>query len=156
MKKCKFVIDKKKKFKKTKFHLDKDLGFKFSPKQNTKGKNAIKTITILKKSIITAMLKKKVQIRLNYFFDIIASDDDNGQGYREALNDLSRYRDIVKFKYQKYFDERYMMLLLKKFELYEYELKEKIVLNSHSIDLYTKEDFHEDFDELEEINRRKR
>ena len=156
MKKCKFVIDRDKKFKKTKFHLDENVGFKFSPKIKN-GHGSIKTITILKNSIITAMLKRKVQIKLNYFFDIIASDDEGGEGYREALNDLSRYKDIIRYKYQKYFDEKYTKLLYKKFELYEYELKEKIILNSHSIDLYTKDDFKDEYEYVEEeVNKRRR
>ena len=50
MKKCKFVIDRDKKFKKTKFHLDENVGFKFSPKIKN-GHGSIKTITILHSGI---------------------------------------------------------------------------------------------------------
>jgi len=158
MKKSKFVIDKDKKFKKTKLDLDKKVGFKFSPKQNIKsGRSAISTITILKPSIITTMLKKKVKIKINNFFDIIANDDDtSADGYREALNDLSRYKDIINYKYKKYFDEKFNTLLMKKLELFEYELKEKIVINSNSIDLYTKDDFKLDNDEMQSKSTRSR
>jgi hypothetical protein len=157
MRKSKFVIDKDKKFKKTKIDLDKNIGFKFSPKQNIKsGRSAISIITILKPSIITTMLKKKVKIKINYFFDIIANDDDSSSdGYREALNDLSRYKDIINYKYKKYFDDKFNTLLMKKLELFEYELKEKIVINSNSIDLYTKDDF-KTFDEDEKTSSRRR
>ena len=43
------------------------------------------------------------------------------------MNDLSRYRDVIEYKYQKYLDEKYIALLLQKIAILEYELKQKFV-----------------------------
>ena len=42
-----------------------------------------------------------------------------------AMNDLTRYKSIIKRKYRKYLEQRYVELLLKKIDLIEYELRMK-------------------------------
>ena len=42
-----------------------------------------------------------------------------------AMNDLARYKSIIKRKYHKYLEQHFVDLLLKKIELIEYELKMK-------------------------------
>ena len=46
---------------------------------------------------------------------------------REALNDLSRYRNIVEYKYNKYLDEKYKEQLIAKIDILEGEIKKKII-----------------------------
>ena len=62
-------------------------------------------------------------------FSIIDSDDNDTDitDLRAALNDLTRYKEIVKHKYQHYLDEKYSKLLLQKIELLEQELKNKVI-----------------------------
>ena len=45
----------------------------------------------------------------------------------EKLNNITRYKEIVKHKYQHYLDEKYAKLLLQKIELLEQELKNKVI-----------------------------
>ena len=58
---------------------------------------------------------------------IESEDGDNGESIREALNDLTRYKNIVAYKYRKYLDEKYLKLLIKKIALLEYELNSKLM-----------------------------
>ena len=53
--------------------------------------------------------------------------DDDDSAFRIALNDLTRYREIVESKYRKYMDDKYISLLLKKIDLLEHEMKSKII-----------------------------
>ena len=59
---------------------------------------------------------------------MLDSDDEQGDGvFSEVLNDLSRYKDILEFKYKKYLNAEYIELMIKKINLLEYELKLKIM-----------------------------
>ena len=46
---------------------------------------------------------------------------------RAALNELTRYKQLVKNKYRLYLEERYASLLIKKIEILEQELKTKLI-----------------------------
>ena len=60
------------------------------------------------------------------------NDDEDPSTIREALNDLTRYRDIIEYKYRKYLDDKYVDILLKKVNLLEHELKTKLIYKEMS------------------------
>lgn len=105
-------------------------GFKIIPKNRIEYPGIeVNSMLIIKPSFIEKVLKKKIQrklnIYLNYIIDESESDDDDS--YREALNNISRYRDIVEYKYRKYLDDKYINLLLKKIALLERKIKSKVI-----------------------------
>ena len=88
---------------------------------------------IVKHTFIEKLLKKKIQkkleIYLNYIVDVIDEEDDSTSSgaLAEILDELSRYKDILRYRYAKYLGEKYVDLLMKKIDLLEYELKLKVM-----------------------------
>lgn len=134
---CKYKLVKRKRIpykKMFKLRIRKTTGFKVTPKNKINYDGVeVNKLLILKKLFISNLLKKKIKRKLNLYLDLIiditdCEDSSNASdSFRESLNELSRFKDIVKFKYKKYLDAKYIKLLLKKIELMEYELKEKYV-----------------------------
>ena len=112
---------------------DKLKGFNFSPKNNIKYDGiVVNKMVIIKPSMIEKVLKRKIKKKLDLYLKLIikfieSSDSDNGESIREALNDLTRYKSIIAHKYNKYLDEKYLKLLVRKIALLEYELNSKLI-----------------------------
>ena len=112
---------------------DKLKGFDFSPKNSIKYDGiVVNKMVIIKPSMIEKILKRKIKKKLDLYLKLIikfieSSDSDNSESIREALNDLTRYKSIVAYKYKKYLDEKYLRLLIKKISLLEYELNSKLI-----------------------------
>lgn len=108
-------------------------GFGFMPKNNVKYDGIIvNKMVIIKPSMIEKVLKRKIKRKLDLYLKLIikfleSDDSTDGNVLREALNDLSRYKNIVEYKYRKYLDEKYLKLLLKKISILEYELNSKLI-----------------------------
>lgn len=106
-------------------------GFKFKPK-NKIPYNGIKVneMVIINPSFIEKVLKRKVKRKLDLYLQFLISlleeENEDPTSLRHALNDLNRYRRIIINKYQAYLDKKYVNLLLKKIDVLERELKEKL------------------------------
>ncbi len=100
----------------------------------------VNSMMIINQSFIEKILKRKIKKRLDLFVKVMISvveeDDTNPDDVTKALNEISKYRSIIINKYRKFLDEKYISLLLKKLDLLERELKQKIVY----IDDYEYED----------------
>lgn len=113
--------------------INKLKGFNFLPKNNVKYDGiVVNKMVIIKPSMIEKVLRKKIKRKLDLYLKLIikfieSDDSSNGDALREALNDLTRYKSIIKNKYQKYLDEKYLNILLKKISILEYELNSKFV-----------------------------
>lgn len=124
-------------------------GFKVSPKNHLNYPGVeVNSIIIIKPTLIEKILKKKVKIKLDYYLKYLISvvDDSDDSDSRKALNDLTRYKEVIEYKYRKYLDDKYINILLKKISLLERELKSKIVYKT----------LKEDEPEYEETRRRSR
>ena len=112
---------------------DKLKGFDFQPQNNVKYDGIIvNKMVIIKPSMIEKVLRKKIKKKLDLYLKLIIKfiendDGSSGDALREALNDLSRYKNIIEYKYRKYLDEKYLRILLKKIFLLEYELNSKLM-----------------------------
>lgn len=109
-------------------------GFKVTPhNQVTYPGITVNSMLVIKPSLIEKLLKKKNQRKLDHYLQYIISliDDDQAPSeegaYRIALDDLTRYREIVEYKYRKYLDDKYINLLLKKIDLLEHEIKSRVI-----------------------------
>lgn len=132
--KKKYHIYKKDNEKKV-IHLDYDKleGFNFNPRNKVKYDGiVVNKMAIIKPSMIEKVLKKKIKRKLDLYLKLIikfieSNDSDDGETLREALNDLTRYKSIIKNKYKKYLDEKYLSILLKKIAILDYELNSKLI-----------------------------
>lgn len=135
---------------------DKLSGFEFNPKSKLKEDTiSVNKMIIIKPSMIEKILRKKIKNKLNLYLKLIIkyieSDTDNdGDTLREALNDVTRYKSIVEYKYKKYLDKKYYEILMKKIEILEYELNLKLV----NIFNYSYQDNNEYEEEM--VSRRRR
>ncbi|MBR6690064.1 MAG: hypothetical protein IKL65_01875 [Bacilli bacterium] len=113
-------------------NYDKLKGFGFSPKNNVQDGIIVNKMVIIKPSMIEKVLRRKIKRKLDLYLKLIikfieSDDNSSGDTLREALNDLSRYKNIIEYKYKKYLDEKYLKILLKKIALLEYELNSKFI-----------------------------
>lgn len=146
-------------------------GINFNPKNNKDYGITVSKMIIIKPSIIKNLLIKSTKRKLDKFIRMIASitddDDTTDTTLREALNDLSRYRNIVEYKYNKYLEEKYLETLIAKIDILEGEIKKKIIYgdNEKSLNKIYQEMyknalrsmyFNEPTYELENENRRTR
>ena len=112
---------------------DKLKGFGFQPKNNVKYDGiVVNKMVIIKPSMIEKVLRRKIKRKLDLYLKLIikfieSDDASSGDTLREALNDLTRYKNIIEYKYRKYLDEKYLKILLKKIALLEYELNSKYI-----------------------------
>lgn len=107
-------------------NYDKIGGFEFNPKK-TNG-ISVNSLIIIKPTFIEKIIKKKIERRLNYYLRyLMETSDDDSTDFRQALNDISRFKEIIKYKYQQYLDDKYINILLKRIKLVEKELKEKAI-----------------------------
>lgn len=108
-------------------------GFNFNPKNNYKYDGVVvNKMVIIKPSMIEKVLRRKIKIKLDLYLKLIinfieSDDGTSGDALREALNDLSRYKSIIQYKYRAYLDEKYLKVLLKKIALLEYELNSRLI-----------------------------
>ena len=125
---------------------DKIAGYKFIPKNKIKYDGVkVNSVIVINQSMIEKVLKRKIKNKLDLYLQMIVNyidDDDDSSSYREALNDLSRYKNIVLHKYQKYLDEKYLKLLLKKIAVLEYELTKKINVKQDYLEEEYEEEIH--------------
>lgn len=135
MQKKRYVIQKEeKRADKITFSRKKMEGFRVTPHNRVEYPGiTVNSMLLVKPSLIEKLLKKKNQRKLDYYLQYIISLMDQGEGtdddsaFRVALNDLTRYREIVEYKYRKYLDDKYINLLLKKIDLLEHEIKSRVL-----------------------------
>ena len=109
-------------------NYDKLDGYKINPKNIKTPGISVKSLIIVKPSFIEKVLKRKLQKKLEYYLKyLIDINDDDSTDFREALDDIERFKGIIKSKYQKYLDDKYINLLLKKITLIQKEIKEKVI-----------------------------
>lgn len=113
---------------------DKLGGFNFEPRNNVKYDGIkVNKMVVIKPSMIEKVLKKKIKRKLDLYLKLMiryidqeTGDDDST--LREALNDLTRYKQIIAYKYRKYLDVKYLNALFKKIAILEFELNSRIAL----------------------------
>ena len=114
-------------------NYDKYKGYNITPKNN------ISYDGVRVNKMIEKVLKRKIKNRLDLYLKTIVEimdEDESGtsSGVREALNELTRFKNIIKYKYEKYLEEKYLILLNKKIEILEYELKKKLIVREKQKD----------------------
>ena len=104
-------------------------GFKVKPLNNVNYDGVkVDKLVIIKPSFVEKVLKRKtkrkLEMYLEFIINILESEDGNDSGkINIALNDLNRYKSIIKNNYRVYLDKLYYDTLMKKIDVIEKELK---------------------------------
>ena len=139
-----YVIKKKNKNKKLgKFNF-KEEGYVFKP--NIKNKNLIEIsrLSILNPKIIRSILTKKCDKTFRklatMIFKILKSEDTSTGEAMLALNELTKEKNVIQRKYKEYIEKEEQEKYIKRINVLEAELKEKIiVLNLQERQFYSEE-----------------
>ena len=62
---------------------------------------------------------------MNILPDLLISDDDSGESIRSALNEIERFRQIIKNKYREYLKEKDLKLMSSQLKVLQREAKAK-------------------------------
>ena len=111
-------------------NYDKVNGYKVNPKNNFPYEGIkVNEMIIIKPSLIDKIIKRKIKKHLDFYLKVIIDniDNDSDDDTRIALDDLARYKKIIKEKYSIYLDKKYMELLNKKFSVIERELQNNLI-----------------------------
>ena len=134
-----YCIEKENSFNKTMLLNNSFEGLDITPKNHINYDGiVVSKLIVLDKNLISCILKKKIKRKLEFFLqfiiDYIDDDSDSGTGLREILNDITRYREILNHRYQKYLGEKYIETLQKKLDLLSNELNVKLyIINEKQI-----------------------
>lgn len=148
-----YKITKEQNTKKAQIEIKKIRGFKIKPLNNVEYEGVkVNRLLIIKPSFVEKVLKRKTKRKLEKYLEfiisILDSDDGNNSGkIAIALNDLTRYKSIIKNNYRVYLDNLYYELLMKKIDVIEKELKVR--------KMYLDMSYQEEY-QMEEKSRRSR
>ncbi len=115
----------------TYFEYDKIEGYNLKPK-NTPFKDCINVnkMIIVNPSLIDTLITKKINNRFKKLIKLISylyeENDETGEGYRLALNEISKFRMELINKYKSYLSEEKLKLLDNKLSVLEEEVNLKL------------------------------
>ncbi len=75
--------------------------------------------------IAIMQVKKKYEKLIKILPDLLISDDDSGESIRHALNEIERFRQIIKNKYREYLKEKDLKLMSSQLKVLQHEAKSK-------------------------------
>ena len=122
-------IDKDRKIKKIE---NEKTGYDFKPRINSVNLE-VNRITIYNSSMIDIILSKKIEKSFervaSIVYDVLQTEDDDSTSDAViALDEVTRLREIVLNKYQKYLKKEKEKEILKKLRFLENELRSKIIV----------------------------
>ena len=98
---------------------------------------SVRDIRIVNKRLANPLVSKKVFEKYNklieYLTEVIIDDDDDGDTYREALNQIEKFRLQIKNKYRKFLKQKELEKMSKQLVVLQKELlkKESIIRESY-------------------------
>ena len=94
----------------------------------TKEKTNIHVVDyIIKKEITKRQLVKRYEKLIKFITFYLANDDDSGVAYQDALNEINKYKQIIRNKYRKYIKKNNIERIEKELAKYEELLKRKLM-----------------------------
>ena len=92
--------------------------------------NAVRDIKVVNKNlasnIVNKQVSKKYEKLINYLTELLIDDDDSGDTYREALNQIEKFRQEVKNKYRKYLKQKELEMMSKKLVILQKEANKRL------------------------------
>ena len=97
----------------------------------TIGGVSVSNIKIVDRLLVRPLVSKKVSSKFNKLIslltDLIVSDDDTGDTFREALNQIEKFRLEIKNKYRNFLEEKELMMMSKKLKLLKKTAEVKLI-----------------------------
>ena len=91
----------------------------------------IREIKVVNKKLANPLVYKKVLQKYNTLIslltDLLVSDDDSGDSYREALNQIEKFRMEIKNKYRRYLKKNELEKMSKQLMTLKKEATKKII-----------------------------
>jgi len=106
----------------------------------------IREIKVVDKKFANPLVYKKVYQKyknlINFLTDLLVSDDDSGDSYREALNQIEKFRIEIKNKYRKYLKKNELEKMSKQLMTLKKEANNKIIELQNSYLEYQNQNNH--------------
>jgi predicted nucleotide-binding protein (sugar kinase/HSP70/actin superfamily) len=77
-------------------------------------------------SLVTKQVSKKYEKLISYLTELLIDDDDSGETYREALNQIEKFRQEIKNKYRKYLKQKELEAMSKKLVILQKEANKRL------------------------------
>lgn len=94
---------------------------------------------IIKKEMLKKQLTKKLEKLMCLLKFYLESDDDSGVAYQEALNEINKFREILRNKYRKLVNEELLESINNELLKYEILFKRKLHFLGQKVEPVTKE-----------------
>lgn len=129
----KFIVCKKaKKNKITACEFENLKGLSVSPKKDFKldGMINVSKVTLYNPVLIKNYVSKKCKRNMDRILKLLKllfdSDNTDPSSFMLALNEIEKFRQLIMFKYKEYMDKKEYNILIKKLEILEQEVKNKM------------------------------
>lgn len=93
--------------------------------------NEVRDIKVVDTKLATALVNKQVSKKyeklINYLTELLVDDDDSGDSYREALNQIEKFRQEIKNKYRKFLKQKELEMMSKKLIILQKEANKRLL-----------------------------
>lgn len=100
----------------------------------------IRELKVINKSFAHGLVSEKVHKKynklINLLTELITSDDDSGDDYKEALNQIERFRLEIKNKYRHYLKQKELEKMSKELSTLKKEAEKRIIELNENISSY--------------------
>lgn len=125
--------------------IDMSNGLDITPRNRVSYGIVVNRLVVFNQTFIEKIIKKKIkrklELYLQFIMEYIDDDSDDGESLRQVLNDIERYKSILKYRYNKFLEEKYLSSLEKKLNLIEKELNVKLYIVNEKQNYYDNELF---------------
>lgn len=92
--------------------------------------NEVRDIKVIDTNLASALVKqqvsKKYEKLIAYLTELLVDDDDSGDTYREALNQIEKFRQEIKNKYRKFLKQKELEMMSKKLIVLQKEANKRL------------------------------
>jgi len=95
--------------------------------------------TKLASALVNKQVSKKYEKLIIYLTELLVDDDDSGETYREALNQIEKFRQEIKNKYRKFLKQKELEMMSKKLIILQKEANKRLLEIQNNIYKYENE-----------------
>lgn len=92
--------------------------------------NEVRDIKVIDTNLASTLVKqqvsKKYEKLIAYLTELLVDDDDSGDTYREALNQIEKFRQEIKNKYRKFLKQKELEMMSKKLIVLQKEANKRL------------------------------
>ncbi|MBE6157263.1 MAG: hypothetical protein E7160_00495 [Firmicutes bacterium] len=99
---------------------------------------SIENLILTNRGLARPIIVKKVETKYNKLLmlltELLVTDDDSGETYREALNQIERFRQIIKNKYRKFLTQKELEGMANQLKLIQMEITSRLYQGEFTYD----------------------